>query len=193
MAALCPVLRRLLALRAAHSPLRRHYSTLGSHLSTWHKFPSTFNTKTSASLQRVHRNGGVLGMCHKADWHYKSNFRGLTQREVIVVSLSLGTFLLYFMCLREPNDIDEYLNQPIWKRLPGIDPEQAQRMMEVDKYLGLQVDYTELEKYKQEYYAKKLEELHDEQQQRKKHQELLQKTTSHRMMLENFSQNKPSK
>lgn len=78
-------------------------------------------------------------MRHKTDWHYKSKFRRLSQLEVIVVSLSLGTFLLYFMCLREPSDIDEYLNQPIWKRLPGIDPEQAQRMMEVDKYLGLQV------------------------------------------------------
>lgn len=43
------------------------------------------------------------------------------------------------MYLREPSDIDEYMNQPIWKQVPGIEPEDAERMMEVDKYLGLQV------------------------------------------------------
>lgn len=79
------------------------------------------------------------GIRHKADWRSKNSFSGFTPREVVVVSLSLGSFLLYFLWLREPSDIDEYMNRPIWDRLPGINPEQAERMMEVDKYLGLQV------------------------------------------------------
>lgn len=74
-----------------------------------------------------------------AEWNAKRGGQAFTKYETIVFSLSLGTFLLYFMYLREPSDIDEYMSQPIWKRVPGIDPERAGQMMEVDKYLGLQV------------------------------------------------------
>lgn len=57
----------------------------------------------------------------------------------MVVCLSMGTFMLYFFYLRESSNIDEYLSRPIWERLPGIDPDRAEKMMEVDKYMGLQV------------------------------------------------------
>lgn len=46
-----------------------------------------------------------------------------------------------------------------------------------------QVDYAELEKYKQEYYTKQLDKLNQEQQQRQKHQELLQAASSNSAMI----------
>lgn len=77
-----------------------------------------------------------------AEWNSKRHGKSFTKREQIVVSLSLGIFMLYFLWLREPSDIDEQMSAPVWKRVPGIDPETAQGMMEMDKYLGLQVrDY----------------------------------------------------
>ncbi|KAK8405730.1 hypothetical protein O3P69_001909 [Scylla paramamosain] len=158
---------------------------LGPGFSTWHKLPITLNRVSSLTILRIHKSDGVLGVRHIAEWHSKRDIRGLTQMESLVVTLSLGVFLLYFMWLREPSDIDEYLNQPIWKRLPGIDPEKAEQMMEVDKSLGLQVDYTELEQYKQEYYAEQFDKLNKEKQERKRHQALLQSVSSNRAMSHN--------
>lgn len=92
------------------------------------------------------------------------------------------------MYLREPNDFDEYMSQPIWKRVPGIDPERAEQMMEVDKYLGLQVDYEELEKYKREYYAQKFADYEQEKQEEKRNRKLRQGAYSHHNMLQKYAQ-----
>ena len=117
------------------------YRALGPGFSTWNKLPTTLSKVSSVTILRVHESGVVTGVRHIAEWHTRRDIKALTQLESLVVTLSLGVFLLYFMWLREPNDIDEYLNQPIWKRLPDIDPEKAEQMMEVDKYLGLQVRF----------------------------------------------------
>ncbi|XP_045138887.1 uncharacterized protein LOC123520567 isoform X1 [Portunus trituberculatus] len=178
MASLVPLMR-LVPLRAPRATLRPCYRAVGPGFATWHKLPTTLNRVSPVTILRVHESGGVVaGVRHISEWHSRRHNKGLTQRESLVVTLSLGVFLLYFMWLREPNDIDEYLNQPIWKRLPDIDPEKAEQMMEVDKYLGLQVDYAELEKYKEEYYAEQLEKLNKEKQHRKRHQDLLRSVSS---------------
>ncbi|XP_063886252.1 uncharacterized protein LOC135114286 isoform X3 [Scylla paramamosain] len=184
MVSFVPVVR-MMSLHAPRVTLKPCHRALGPGFSTWHKLPITLNRVSSLTILRIHKSDGVLGVRHIAEWHSKRDIRGLTQMESLVVTLSLGVFLLYFMWLREPSDIDEYLNQPIWKRLPGIDPEKAEQMMEVDKSLGLQVDYTELEQYKQEYYAEQFDKLNKEKQERKRHQALLQSVSSNRAMSHN--------
>ncbi|XP_042863660.1 uncharacterized protein LOC122247992 [Penaeus japonicus] len=74
-----------------------------------------------------------------SDWNQKRSGISKSRLQIIVINLSLGVFMIYFMWLREPNDIDEYMERPIWERLPGIDPERAEQMMEMDKRLGLQM------------------------------------------------------
>ncbi|KAK3865221.1 hypothetical protein Pcinc_029154 [Petrolisthes cinctipes] len=106
----------------------------------------------------------------------------------MVVSLSVGIFIIYFLWLREPSDIDEYMNEPVWKRVPGIDPETAQGMMEMDKHLGLQVDYKALEEYKKEYYAEKAMEFEKELQEEKRHRELKTSMSSHMHILKRYEQ-----
>lgn len=187
MASYLPLFR-MLSPRATYAVLRPCHRALGPHFSTWYKLPTICNNITSVSILRVQGSGVAPSTRHIAEWHTRRHSKTFTQRESLVATLSVGIFLLYFMWLREPSDIDEYMSQPIWKRVPGIDPEKAEQMMEVDKYLGLQVDYAELEKYKQEYYEKKFNKLIEEQQQRQKHQELLEAATSHNAMFRKVSQ-----
>ncbi|ROT80597.1 hypothetical protein C7M84_000662 [Penaeus vannamei] len=74
-----------------------------------------------------------------SDWNQKRSGIDQSRLQIVVINLSLGVFMIYFLWLREPNDIDEYMSRPIWERLPGIDPERAEQMMEMDRRLGLQV------------------------------------------------------
>jgi hypothetical protein len=80
----------------------------------------------------------------------------LTEYQNIVISLSLGSFLLYFLWLREESDIDDEMKIPIWQKVDGIDPVMASRMIECDRKFGLDVKHSEklLEQYKKEYYEK---------------------------------------
>ncbi|XP_076039968.1 uncharacterized protein LOC143024746 [Oratosquilla oratoria] len=91
-------------------------------------------------------------------WDQKRH-KEVPRYQTIIVTLSVASFLGYFLWFREPSDIDEQMSRPIWERLPGIDPERAEVMMELDRRLGLQADYEALAKYKEEYYAKQAEEL----------------------------------
>ncbi|XP_071536471.1 uncharacterized protein [Panulirus ornatus] len=153
--------------------------------------PQVSSKSACNSLPILRTNGFVGTKLLKrfiAGWDDKRGNPVFTKQEAIVFCLSLGTFLLYFMYLREPNDFDEYMSQPIWKRVPGIDPERAEQMMEVDKYLGLQVDYEELEKYKREYYAQKFADYEQEKQEEKRNRKLRQGAYSHHNMLQKYAQ-----
>lgn len=94
---------------------------------------------TTSLLLKINVEGCKQHVRFISEWNRKRRDRSFTKKEQIIVSLSLGIFMLYFLWLREPSDIDEQMNAPVWKRVPGIDPEMAQGMMEMDKYLGLQV------------------------------------------------------
>ncbi|XP_037788919.1 uncharacterized protein LOC119584408 isoform X1 [Penaeus monodon] len=122
------------------------------------------------------------------DWNQKRSGIGHSRLHIVIINLSLGVFMIYFMWLREPNDIDEYMNRPIWERLPGIDPERAEQMMEMDRRLGLQVDTTGLEKYKKEYYAQQAEKFEKEQQAERRHRELRAASRNHFNMLQKRAQ-----
>ncbi|CAL4094063.1 unnamed protein product [Meganyctiphanes norvegica] len=88
-----------------------------------------------------------------AGWRQERAYKP-TNFQTIVVCASVGSFMLYFLVLREPNDIDEHIQRPIWVRKPGIDPEQAKCMMEMDhQMLGFKMDYEGLERYKEWYYS----------------------------------------
>ena len=63
----------------------------------------------------------------------RQNFRSY------VVIFSLGVFMFYFFYYREENDIDEFLEEPLWEKVPGIDPDICQKMMEFDQSIGLKV------------------------------------------------------
>ncbi|XP_068200320.1 uncharacterized protein [Palaemon carinicauda] len=117
----------------------------------------------------------------RADRYLKNN------RELIL-TLTLGAFISYFMFLRQPSDIDEHLSRPIWERVPGIDPDTAERMMEVDERFGLQVDKTGLEDYKKTYYAEKVKEMEAEKKAEERHRELRQASGSHFGMLQNYAE-----
>ncbi|KAK4313027.1 hypothetical protein Pmani_008963 [Petrolisthes manimaculis] len=149
---------------------------------------SNSNMDTKSSLLVLTAEGCQQHIRLIADWNNKRHGSSFTQKEQIVVSLSVGIFIIYFLWLREPSDIDENMSLPVWKRVPGIDPETAQGMMEMDKHLGLQVDYKALEEYKKEYYAKKALEIEKELQEEKRHRELKTSMSSHMHILKRYEQ-----
>ena len=63
-----------------------------------------------------------------AKWRASDTFYGEkhnwppSQRYVIFASTVI--FLLYFILLREENDHDEWLKQPLWQRIPGLEKKQ---------------------------------------------------------------------
>ncbi|KAG7157743.1 uncharacterized protein LOC121879683 [Homarus americanus] len=167
---------RLISINRA-TPNARHYTL------NYNK-PQTSSKPGGDTLQLLRvRGGSCVGsyqpIRYIAEWNTKRSVVGFTKIETIVVLFSLGTFMVYFMYLRESSDIDEYISQPIWKRVPGIDPERAEQMMLVDKHFGLQVDFSELEQYKRDYYAQKLADLEQEKQEIQRHQELRHSKNPH--------------
>jgi len=80
----------------------------------------------------------------------------------------MGIFLIYFLALRESNGLDNYLDRPVWERLPGVEPEQAKQMMDIEYSLGLaKKDHSAaFEVYKREFYASRLRELEEEMKQK---------------------------
>ncbi|GLH04246.1 Uncharacterized protein GBIM_09996 [Gryllus bimaculatus] len=62
----------------------------------------------------------------------------------IVVSLSLGVFLLYFCVFREENDIDEELGKTLYDRIEGLEEFQLRSSLKYNLEKGL--DTTAIER-----------------------------------------------
>ncbi|XP_066981404.1 uncharacterized protein [Macrobrachium rosenbergii] len=151
-----------------------HGSILARQLQPSHQwvFYSALPLKKSRILLPIMRIGWSRCRCfiHTENTWITRADRYLKNNREVILTLTLGVFMSYFMFLRQPSDIDEYLSRPIWERVPGIDPETAEQMMEMDKNLGLQVDKTGLEEYKQRYYAGKLKEMEAEKKAEQRHE-----------------------
>ncbi|XP_044766552.1 uncharacterized protein LOC123322651 [Coccinella septempunctata] len=50
--------------------------------------------------------------------------------EPIVITLSLSVFLLYFLVLREENDIDEEMFTPLYNRIAGLEQVQLKSVID---------------------------------------------------------------
>ncbi|XP_043209622.1 uncharacterized protein LOC122374749 isoform X2 [Amphibalanus amphitrite] len=74
----------------------------------------------------------------------------------LIITGSTLSFMLYFFVFRDESDVDTALYRPIWERVPGISPEVAERMLEVDRQMGILYDAKEweasLREYKKRYY-----------------------------------------
>lgn len=46
-------------------------------------------------------------------------------------------FLIYFLALREENDFDEYMDTPLWDKVPGLEKQQLQVVLEYNRQHGL--------------------------------------------------------
>jgi len=57
-----------------------------------------------------------------------------------VVSISVGSFLLYFLYLREESDLDDAVAKPLWEHVDGMTPDQASQMIAVDKSIGFDTE-----------------------------------------------------
>lgn len=55
----------------------------------------------------------------------------------LVVSFSVGIFLLYFLALREENDMDEYMDKPLWEKIPGLEEQQLHVVLNYNRSKGL--------------------------------------------------------
>lgn len=59
--------------------------------------------------------------------------------EPYVVLASLAAFMVYFMILREENDIDQELSRSLYSRIEGLEEQQLQIALEYNKEHGLGV------------------------------------------------------
>lgn len=59
--------------------------------------------------------------------------------EPYVVLASLGAFMVYFMILREENDIDQELSRSLYSRIEGLEEQQLRLSLEYNKEHGLGV------------------------------------------------------
>ncbi|XP_049801721.1 uncharacterized protein LOC126236445 [Schistocerca nitens] len=55
----------------------------------------------------------------------------------IVISASLGIFLIYFCILREENDMDEELGKSLYDRVPGLEEQQLNVTLKYYKERGM--------------------------------------------------------
>jgi len=76
----------------------------------------------------------------------------------ISVTLSLGAFLLYFLALREENDLDVELNYSLFERVPQLEEHQVKVAIDYNRRQGR--DTLELEN--------RLKEIQLEKQEKKK-------------------------
>ncbi|CAL4237919.1 unnamed protein product, partial [Meganyctiphanes norvegica] len=113
-----------------------------SHLSLWSYLGlHTTSLATNKSQGLSQRAKFLMYRIYALPWQTLIRERQPTRPsnlQTYSVCASVATFLIYFLYLREPNDVDEEMSRPIWERLPGIDPERAEKMMEMDKRLGFQ-------------------------------------------------------
>lgn len=70
------------------------------------------------------------------------------QRDVPVyqpfcVSISLIVFLVYFLYLREENDLDEELNKSLFERVPGLEQKQIELSIKYNREHGKPTDELE--------------------------------------------------
>ncbi len=81
-----------------------------------------------------------------AIWKASDTLGGGTQSDSIpdaqpyIVTISVGIFLLYFLALREENDIDEEMKIPLWDRIPGLERQQLEMLLEYNSAHGLPTD-----------------------------------------------------
>lgn len=57
--------------------------------------------------------------------------------EPFVVAVSVGIFLLYFLWLREENDLDLELDKPLYKRIPALEQAQIKAQIRHQERQGL--------------------------------------------------------
>lgn len=50
-----------------------------------------------------------------------------------VVTGSVAIFLLYFLVLREENDIDEEMKRPLWERVPSLERQQLETLIKYNR------------------------------------------------------------
>jgi len=76
-----------------------------------------------------------------SQWTAKDTHGGgnddMPRLQPLVVSLSVGIFLLYFCVLREENDIDEVMKIPLWERVPGLERKQLEVVLQYNEEHGL--------------------------------------------------------
>jgi len=87
--------------------------------------PIKFSTSKAALWKASDTHGGGSG---KDD---------MPRFQPLVISLSVGVFLLYFLYLREENDIDEMMKQPLWERVPGLERKQLEVLLQYNEEHGL--------------------------------------------------------
>jgi len=71
--------------------------------------------------------------------------------------ISLAVFMIYFMVLRQENDIDEELSKPLWQRLPSLEEQVLHERIILGKSKGDDVTKYEL-RYNQLMDSKKEEQ-----------------------------------
>lgn len=62
----------------------------------------------------------------------------------VSIAISAGLFLMYFLFLREENDLDIELNYTLFERVPGMEEHQIKVALEYNRMYGK--DTTELER-----------------------------------------------
>lgn len=72
----------------------------------------------------------------------------------ISVTLSFGVFLIYFLLMREENDLDIELNYTLFERVPGMEEHQIKVAIDYNRMSGK--DTTDLERRLAEIQASKL-------------------------------------
>lgn len=50
-----------------------------------------------------------------------------------VVTLSVAVFLIYFFYLREESDIDEEIDKPLWDKVPSLERQQLQIVLDYNR------------------------------------------------------------
>jgi hypothetical protein len=55
-----------------------------------------------------------------------------------VVVSSVAAFLIYFLYLREENDIDEEMKKPLWEKVPGLERQQLEMLLKYNAEHGIQ-------------------------------------------------------
>jgi CCSMST1 family len=53
-----------------------------------------------------------------------------------IISTSLVIFMLYFFVFREENDLDRQMKKPLWEKVPGLERQTLQALIEYNKKNG---------------------------------------------------------
>jgi hypothetical protein len=76
-----------------------------------------------------------------AEWKASSTHGGAVNPDMpwiqpYVVSFSTAIFLIYFLALREESDIDADMNVPLWQKVPGLERQQLEVVLDYNKQHG---------------------------------------------------------